>query len=518
MTGRQAEENAPVRCAIYTRKSTEENLELDYNSLDAQRDAAEAYITSQKHAGWVCLAEHYDDGGFSGGTTDRPAFQRLMTDVAEGRVDCIVVYKIDRLSRSLNDFSRIMDVLDRHKVSLVAVTQQFNTTTSMGRLTLNILLSFAQFERELVSERTRDKIASSRRKGRWTGGPPPLGYDRQRDNRGTRLLVNEDEAKRVRGIFNHYLQVGSIMALIRWLDEHGWRTKRYTSAKGHVRGGKGFDKATLHKLLTNVIYLGKISFQGEVYEGQHEAIVDEELFGRVQSMLDRNRHSGGKFQRNKHGALLRGLVRCGHCGCGMSHHYASKKNRLYRYYVCARAQKRGWASCPYPSLPAGDLEQFVVDQIRETCQDADLLKDVVRHTKQQLEQQIDGIRQTRTWHQKRAHRLQQDVKELMRTSEAPGVAAELAKLQDEMRETDEAIRQATQRIATLEKRMVDEDELTGAFESFKPLWDRLGPDERARVIQLLVRCIEYHGETGEIAITYHADGIKAMKEEVLSHV
>ena len=221
MSSRSSKAVPRVRCAIYTRKSTDENLNLDYNSLHAQRDAGEAYIASQKHAGWECLPEQYDDGGFSGGTVDRPAFQRLMADVEEGRVDCIVVYKIDRLSRSLVDFARIMEVLERHNVSLVAVTQQFNTTTSMGRLTLNVLLSFAQFERELVSERTRDKIASARRKGKWTGGPPVLGYDRVRDNRGTRLIVNAKEAERVRTIFAQYLELGSLAAVLRWLDQRG---------------------------------------------------------------------------------------------------------------------------------------------------------------------------------------------------------------------------------------------------------------------------------------------------------
>lgn len=198
-------EKPKVRCAVYTRKSTDENLDLDFNSLDAQREAGEAYIASQKAEGWVCLDERYDDGGFSGGTVDRPAFQRLMRDVASGEVDCIVVYKIDRLSRSLMDFAQIMEKLDANKVSLVSVTQQFNTTSSMGRLTLNILLSFAQFEREIISERTRDKIAAARRKGQWTGGAPVLGYDRVRDNRGTRIEVNKMEADRVRAIFQMYL-------------------------------------------------------------------------------------------------------------------------------------------------------------------------------------------------------------------------------------------------------------------------------------------------------------------------
>jgi site-specific DNA recombinase len=302
---KQTSDTPTVRCAIYTRKSTDENLELDFNSLDAQRESAEAYIASQKSQGWVCLADRYDDGGFSGGTVDRPAFQRLMADVEAERIDCIVVYKIDRLSRSLMDFARIMETLERHGVSLVSVTQQFNTTTSMGRLTLNILLSFAQFEREIISERTRDKIASARRRGKWTGGAPVLGYDRVRDNRGTRLVVNDEEAKRVRAIFDKYLELHSILETVHWLDARGWRNKQYTTSKGVPRGGKDFDKSTLLKLLTNRLYLGQIVHNGQCFDGEHEAIVDEDLFGRVQGQLTRNRNSGGKYQRNKYGALLK---------------------------------------------------------------------------------------------------------------------------------------------------------------------------------------------------------------------
>jgi len=351
-----------VRCAVYTRKSTDENLELDFNSLDAQREAAENYIASQKHAGWVCREEHYDDGGFSGGTIDRPAFTRLMADVEAGLVDCIMVYKIDRLSRSLMDFARIMETLERHNVSLVSVTQQFNTTSSMGRLTLNILLSFAQFEREIISERTRDKIAAARRRGKWTGGAPVLGYDRARDNGGSRLVVNQAEAKQVRTIYEKYLELGSLLAVVRWLDAQNWRNKRYETKKGTSRGGKDFDKSTLQKLLTNRLYLGKITYKGQVYEGEHEAIISQELFDRVRAMLQRNGRSGGNHVRNRFGAVLKGLLNCSPCGCSMAPTHTKKGNRRYRYYVCVNAQKRGWHNCQSRSIPAAEVEPFVVDR------------------------------------------------------------------------------------------------------------------------------------------------------------
>ncbi len=503
---------SPVRCAIYTRKSTEENLELDFNSLDAQREAGEAYIASQKHAGWVAMPDHYDDGGFSGGTIDRPGFQRLMADVEEGRIDCIVVYKIDRLSRSLMDFARIMEILDRRNVSLVSMTQQFNTTSSMGRLTLNILLSFAQFEREIISERTRDKIAAARRKGKWTGGPPILGYDRVRDNRGARLVINEAEAQRVRTIFMQYLKVGSLMKVANWLGEQQWHNKVFTTASGKTRGGTPFDKATLQKLLTNVLYIGKITYGQEIYSGEHTAIVDEDLFGRVQGLLARNRNSGGKYQRNKYGALLRGLVRCKHCGCAMVHHYAAKGSKRYRYYVCMKALKQGWSSCPYPSLPAGELEQFVIDQIKTTCSDPALLADVVNQALEQLRRQMDDSKQARDFQVQRVKRINEDLGQLARMPDAPGAGAELATLQEELQKAEATLLETHRQIAVLEERMVSRDELTGAFEAFNPMWERMEPDERARLIHLLVQNVEYDGAAGAITIMYHPSGLSALRD------
>ena len=246
-----------VRCAIYTRKSTDEGLEQEFNSLDAQREAGEAYIASQKGEGWTCLQDRYDDGGFSGGNMDRPAMRRLLAGVEAGKIDCIVVYKVDRLSRSLLDFAKVMEILDAHHVSFVSVTQQFNTTSSMGRLTLNILLSFAQFEREIISERTRDKIAATRRKGKWSGGRPILGFDV--DPRGGRLLVNEEEAARVRAIFELYLERQALIPTVKELEARGWRQKRWVTKKGREAGGKSFTKTSLYRFLTNVLYIGKVT-------------------------------------------------------------------------------------------------------------------------------------------------------------------------------------------------------------------------------------------------------------------
>ena len=455
-----------VRCAVYTRKSTEENLNLDFNSLDAQRESGEAYIKSQQHEGWVCLDRRYDDGGFSGGNVDRPAFQRMMADVVEGEVDCIVVYKIDRLSRSLLDFAKIMETLDSHGVSLASVTQQFNTSTSMGRLTLNILLSFAQFEREIISERTRDKIAAARRKGKWTGGPPVLGYDRIKDSRGSRIVVNEDEAERVQTIYKMYLKEGSLLPTLNLMKTKGWRTKRYQTGKGIWRGGVEFDKSSLLRILSNVTYLGKVTYKGDIYEGEHEAIVDEELFAQVQGLLQRNRNSGGKHSRNKHGALLKGLVRCKACGCAMGHHFATRGNKRYRYYVCIRAQKHGWRECPAPSLPAKQLEDFVLAQIKSLGRDPEVLAESLRATQAHLQRDIDELTGQRTQIEATIKDLGKQIGQVAARADFDNsIAEQLGRLQDDIRRRQEETTNIAEKISRVKKRMLEPDELTGGKRS-----------------------------------------------------
>lgn len=355
-----------VRCAIYTRKSTEEGLEQEFNSLDAQRESAEAYITSQQHEGWNCLPDRYDDGGFTGGNMERPAVQRLMADIQARKVDCVVVYKVDRLSRSLLDFARMMEAFDQHHVAFVSVTQQFNTATSMGRLILHVLLSFAQFEREIISERTRDKIAAARRKGKWSGGMPLLGYDLN----ASKLIVNDEEAVRIRTIFEWYLQHEGLIPVIGELQRCGWHNKRWVTRKGQLRGGKPLTKTGLYQLLTNVTYAGKVRHKQEVYPGEHAAIVDPEVWGRVQAVLRQNSRNPSKAARNKQGALLQGLLHCVPCGCAMTPTYATKNGGVrYRYYVCCNAQKRGWDNCPSKSVPAGEIERLLIEQTQTFLRD-----------------------------------------------------------------------------------------------------------------------------------------------------
>jgi site-specific DNA recombinase len=351
-----------VRCAVYTRKSTEEGLEQDFNSLDAQREGAEAYIASQRHEGWVLVAEHFDDAGFSGASRERPALQRLLGAVRAGEVNCVVVYKVDRLSRSLLDFVQIMAVFEQHGASFVSVTQQFHTTTSLGRLTLNILLSFAQFERELIGERTRDKMWAAKKKGKWVGGFPPLGYDVA--PQGGRLVVNQAEAERVRWIFQTTAELGGLAPALEALRGRGWTTKSWTTREGVFRAGVPFTLDALSRLLRNPVYRGAVNWHGELQSGEQEAIVDSTLWQQVNA-LKGPRTVGRQGRRQRSDALLRGLLYCEPCQSPMVPSSTRKNNRQYRYYICLKAQKQGWALCPSKSLPAHRVEEAVWQQIRE---------------------------------------------------------------------------------------------------------------------------------------------------------
>jgi site-specific DNA recombinase len=350
-----------VRCAIYTRKSSEEGLEQEFNSLQAQREACEAFIASQRHEGWMCLPKAYDDGGFSGATTDRPALQRLLADITVGRVDTIVVYKIDRLTRSLADFAKIVEILDARGASFVSVTQQFNTTTSMGRLTLNILLSFAQFEREVIGERIRDKIAASKRKGMWVGGIPPLGY-RAQDGK---LLVVESEAEIVRAIFRRYAALGSVRLLRDELEARGINSKSWTTASDRRVGGKPLSRGALYLILQNRLYRGEIVHKGQSHPGEHTPIIDQLLWDAVQAQLAANTAERNSGTRTRQPSLLAGMLFDGN-GNRMTPTHATKKGTRYRYYVSrpliASDQSDRSAGL---RIPAGEIEQAVTSGMRQ---------------------------------------------------------------------------------------------------------------------------------------------------------
>jgi site-specific DNA recombinase len=376
---------------------------------------------------------------------DRPALKRLLADVEAGKVDCIVVYKYDRLSRSLADFMKLLEILDRHHVTFVAVTQPFDTRTSAGRFMVHMLLNFAQFEREMIAERTRDKMRAARRKGKWIGGYPILGYDVAA--KGGALVVNPVEAERVRSILRLYLELGSMIQVLEELERRGVRMKAWITKEGVQRGGSAFSKTTLHKLLTNVAYIGKVGFEGKLFDGEHKHIVDDELFQQVQNHLGRNTNKGQGKVRNKLGALLKGLVQCGSCGGVMIHTYVQKKNTRYLYYVCATAHQRGWNKCETRSVSAPELEGAVINALRNCARDPGVLSEVLQRI--------------------------------------------------------ESARQPTEPIA-------NPADVQAALQRFDPLWEQLTTSERETFIRTLVAQVRYDGTTGEVTIGFHTEGIQQL--------
>ena len=369
-----AEIITPQRCAVYTRKSTDEGLEKDFNSLDAQREAAENYIASQKHRGWVCLETDYSDGGFSGGSMERPALKRLLNDISSGKIDVVVVYKIDRLSRSLLDFAALQTVFDEHKVSFVSVTQEINTSSSSGRMMLNILMTFAQYEREIITERIRDKVAAAKRKGKHCGGPAPLGY--ASDPQTKKLMQVAEEVEVVRRIFEAYLRYGSARDVAEDLTKDGVLTPAKVSRKGNSRGGKPFTPAAIYAVLSNPVYVGLVRHKEKSYPGEHEAIIDQKLWDEVHEVLRMNTVHDGRMSRRL--SPLRGLIRCGCCDGLMIENFTKKsQGALYRYYICEKDAKRIVRSCPVKSVPVAELEKLLLGEIGKLLQSPTLIAGVM---------------------------------------------------------------------------------------------------------------------------------------------
>ena len=435
-----------VRAAVYARVSSDERLAQEFNSLDAQRAAGEAYIASQSAEGWLLVPDRYEDGGISGATLERPALKRLLADVEIGKIDVVLVYKIDRISRSLINFAKLIDIFERNDVTFVAVTQQFNTTTSMGRLTLNVLLSFAQFEREVIGERIRDKFAASRAKGMWMGGSPPLGYD----VRERKLVVNPAEAELVRLIFRRFLDLGSALLLIRELNARGHRTKSWTTQAGTFREGRPFDKGTLYEILRNRTYIGEAVHKGQSYPGEHEPIVDRATWDRVHEVLASNARRRANEARARTPAPLRGLMRCTHCSSAMTPTHTRRRGRLYRYYVCLGASRRGHDTCPVRSIAAAEVEGMVLGQIRRLLASPEL------------------------------------------------IARTIAAVRQENGAAEDAV--------------VKEGEIIEALVALEPVWDELYPAEQARILRLLIERIDVAPDG--ISVTLHAAGIRSLVAEL----
>jgi site-specific DNA recombinase len=440
----------------------------------------------------------------------------LLADVEAGKIDAVVVYKVDRLSRSLLDFTKLMEVFDRRQVSFVSVTQQFNTATSMGRLVLNVLLSFAQFEREIISERTRDKIAAARKKGKWSGGLPVLGYDV--DPATKKLIVNPAEAERVRAIFGLYLEHESLMPVLKELERRGWANKRWTTRKGKERGGLPFTRPSLHRLLSNPAYAGKVKHKGQAHAGEQAALVDAKVFERTQALLARNGATGGACVRNGDGALLQGLLRCRPCGCAMTPAYTTKQRaKRYRYYVCTNAQSRGWSACPSKSLPAGPIEAFVVERLQALGTDPALLRETLAQLRRADEERLAAIAEEERALKQEAAAAKGETAVLLKGMKGEADASALARLADlqerararESRATDLKVERDV-----IAGRALDEPAAAAALAEFAPVWAMLAPKEQARIVALLVENLEYDGAGGKVAVTFRPAGIATLAGEL----
>ena len=499
-----------VRCAIYTRKSTEEGLQQEFNSLDAQREASEAFIASQKHEGWQVITDHFDDGGYTGGNMDRPALKRLLAAVEARSVDCIVVYKVDRLSRSLLDFARIIEVFDRNGVSFVAVTQQFNTTSSLGRLTLNILLSFAQFEREIISERTRDKMSAARRKGKWTGGHPVLGYDI--DTKGGRIIVNPAEAEQVRTIFGLYMAQGSLLPALQETQRIGLVSKHWTTEGGKVRGGKPFTRGSLHATLTNVLYTGMVDHKGVLYTGEHDRIIDQETWDQVHETLRHNGSTKGATVRNKLGALLRGLLFCVPCGTPMMHTYTMRKSKRYRYYVCYNAQQQGWQNCETKSVSAQAIETAVLDSIRRIGTDPKLAEAVAAEALEQMARRRRDLDQEFDTHRRSLRQSNQALaREAGDTSVDSGARFDrIVGIQKEIETTEHRLTELAAERKSCDQDRINANDLRSTLAEFDSIWSSLTTREQEQLIQLLVAKVGYDGRTGKVTVNFRSAGAKEL--------
>lgn len=500
-----------LRCAIYTRVSTAGQAEGDFSSIDNQRESAEAYIKSQAEAGWSTVSTRYDDAGWSGSNVERPALRQLLSHVAAGHIDVVVVYKIDRLSRSLLDFAQLIDRLERADASLVSVTQQFDTSSSMGKLTMNMLLSFAQFEREMIAERTRDKILAARRRGKWTGGLTPLGYDLV----DGQLVVNEAEAERVRQLFELYLERRTLTAVVKIARDRRWRSKSWTTKAGSLREGREFTSDSMRRLLANPVYVGRISSGDDVCEAQHEAIVRSETWNDVQALIEENRRTGGRANRNRSAALLKGLIRCAHCGTAMTPTHTIKGAKRYAYYTCVTAQKRGWASCPSKSVAARLVEGAVIEQIRRIARDPELVEATVKAAVAEHRRQVERHEAEVAAVRAELEKLAQEEGRLAAARTRGGRSAEaverqLAELSGRNRELAEREAALGERAGTAEA--PDADWLRRTLASFEPVWEALEPVERANVARLLIAEVVYDGQAEDLEIALRVEAAPADEE------
>ena len=496
-----------LRCAIYTRKSHEEGLEQEFNSLDAQRESAESYIESQRMQGWEVIPEHYNDGGFSGGNMERPALVRLLADIDAGKIDIIVVYKIDRLSRSLLDFMKMIEIFNQKGVSFVSVTQHFSTTDPTGRMFLGILITFAQYERETIAERIRDKVAMAKKRGKYCGGTPILGYDVDRKDK--KLLVNDEEAKTVQYIFARFAQNGTVIELTKELNEQGYKTKAWTTKKGKIREGTEWNTAQVYRLLNNRTYIGEITHKEKSYPGEQEAIIDKKTWNKAQAILADNKPVKVADAQTKAVTPLKGVIRCGHCNCSMGPTYTMKKDRRYAYYICEKDQKRAVSNCPIKRVPAGDIEKAVLEQLNAVFRTPTLVaktyfaaKDIEKEEHERLVSQKGTLEKEMVEVRKKAGMLA-SLENMSADQEK-----RLIELNDVAVALTQQIGEVSARCLAFEETDITESDISTAFQRVETLWDDLFPVEQNRLVRLLVEKVDIR-ETG-IDMEIKTNGLAAL--------
>ncbi len=486
-----------IPVAIYTRKSTDAKTEQDVHSLSVQRASAEAFVKSREHLGWKALKEHFDDNNVSGATLERPALERLRQKVIAGEVKVIAINRLDRISRSLSQFIELSEFLQSHGVSIVSVTQNFNTGDSMGKLMLHILMSFSEFERSLIRDRVTERMHAARKKGRFIGGRPVLGYNIA--PQGRELEVDEIEALRVKEIFELYLEIGSVKATVLELNERGWQTKRWVTKSGKVTGGSSFTQNGLHTMLTNKLYIGKVSLKGEVFDGQHEAILDEELFRQVQERLKENSVHQGNRKRNCHHALLKGLLYCSSCDEPFIHNYTKKKSRTYFYYTCKKRRDIGSHACPCLSLSAGEIESLVVEQLFAIGADPDLQAQVYSQLCMASQERVGEQQQQLEAAQRSLAKLEN---EIYKSVEFDAPLSLVRHLESKRDEAQKLIAKLTQDKAKVPTKKV----VFSGLRNLRALWPKFTNPEKCQFARSLVKRVDYSHEDGKVTLHFNVLG------------
>jgi site-specific DNA recombinase len=508
---------APVRVGIYARVSTDERLGQAFNSIHHQREACESYVNAHRGEGWSGVAEDYSDGGFTGANTTRPALQRLIADVEAGKIDVVLTYKLDRLSRSMRDFLNLLHFFDEHNVSFVSVSQSFDTTTPIGKMTLNLLASFGEFERQVTAARTKDKLGAARRRGKYVGGYLVLGYDRAPE--GGHLVVNGDEAEMVREIFRLFLANRSLVATLGELDRRKWTSKKWKTRDGKDFGGGRFDAHKLRRLLGHHIYEGRVLFEGTLYDGEHAAIISPKVFREVQQVLDAGRRDTRPGAANKYGCLLRGLLFCG-CGSPMVHTPTTRGSRIFRYYRCAATMRRGAATCSTRLVRAALIEDSVVAQVRRIGTDTRLQHET-------FQQAVAQIATERRAARVEARRLKREVaagkRDLVRLvdtltrttgSAASAVQEQLAVAQERLAAIEARLAEVLTTVESLAAQQVDEADVARALQDFEGLWSVLVLAEKERLLHLLISAVRYDGANGALEIDWRLAGFGQLAAEI----